>query len=153
MSETKTKQINHPLEDVFDIETGSTLMEFEESIPQELASYDDYDVKDQEIEQQFEIIYTKALDAYEEQIENTAAVEGKYKARNADVAVQFLNTALSAVREKSVLKQNKDKVAVAKERNSQPTVNNNLIVDRNTILKMIMSKETNEIKQINNDDL
>ena len=78
------------------------------------------------------------MGAFESQLEEAELVEGKYKARNGEVAVQFLNTALGAAREKSVLKQHKDKVTVQKGKIGTVHNHNNLIVaDRNEILKTL----------------
>ena len=65
------------------------------------------------------------------------------KARVGEVAVQFLNTALQAAQNKSLLKQHKDEIAEAKNRNSGPkTVNQNLIVaDRNDIIKKLLESQ------------
>ena len=79
----------------------------------------------------------------------TAMVEGKYAARNAEVAAVYLNTALNAAKEKSGQKEHKDKLSVAKQNAGKPgTVNNNLIMDRNDLIKMLEGAETE-----NNDDL
>ena len=140
--ETKTKEIIHPMEDVFDIEPGTTLVEYEESLPTVLVVHEEYDNKDVEIEDQFQEVYQKAMDAFEEQSTEAELVDGKYKARNAEVAAQYLNTALHAVKEKSNVKQHKDKQVVAKEKAKTPgTVNQNLFVDRNDLLKALQAKD------------
>lgn len=133
------------MENVLDIEPGTTLVEYQETPPGELVITSDYDKKDSEIEQQLEEIRTKALDAFDAQQDITETVEGKYAARSGEVAVQFLNTALQAIRDKSDLKQHKDKVAIKSSENGPKTVNNNLIVaDRNEILKIIAGKNQNK---------
>lgn len=139
--ETKTKLIEHPLEAELGIESGTTLVEYSESVPATLVADEKYDNKDNEIEEQFQEVYEKAMDAFDEQFEEAQRVEGKYKARGAEVASQFLNTALSAAREKKELKQHKDKLEVAQQRAGTPnTVNQNLIVDRNDILRAIQGR-------------
>jgi hypothetical protein len=139
--------VEHPLEKAFNIEPGTTL------VPQvvrstELTTIETYDEKDSEIETQFQEVYDAAMGAFEGQFQEADLVEGKYKARVGEVAVQFLNTALQAAQNKSLLKQHKDKIAEATKKNSTPnTVNNNLIVaDRNEILKKLMGdKDNNEV--------
>ena len=108
--------------------------------------HDDYDAKDNEIESQFDEIFTKALDAYDEQIENTEDLDGKYMARNSEVAAMFLNTALNAAKEKAALKTHSDKLKVAKEKNTTGSnvTNNNLIIDRNQLLKMLEGDNNEE---------
>lgn len=139
---TKEKNVEHPLEGVFDIEPGTTIVEYRESLPTELVAHQEYDEKDQEIESQFQEVYDRAMNAFEVQTDIIDVVEGKFVARNAEVAVQFLNAALAAAKEKSALKQHKDKIDVAKTSAGTPnTVNQNLIVDRNEILKLLQGKK------------
>ena len=135
--------VEHPLEKVFDIEEGTTL------VPQtvrstELVVAEQYDNKDAEIETQFQEVYDAAMGAFETQFQEADLVEGKYKARSGEVAVQFLNTALQAAQNKSLLKQHKDKLTEALTRRAGPkTVNNNLIVSsQNEILKKLMGKDS-----------
>ena len=148
---TKQKFVESPFEKVLNIEPGNTLAEYEERLPAELVDHQEYDEKDKEIEEQFQDVYEKAMDAFDAQSDIVDTVEGKYAARNAEVASQFLNTALNAAKEKSTLKQHKDKVEIAKQRaGAAKTVNNNLIVDRNDLLKMLQQNEEmdTEIKDI-----
>lgn len=145
---TKEKLISHPMEDVLGIEPGSTLIEYEETPPTELVKIREYDAKDNEIEDQLQNVYDRAMDAFDEQSGEAELVDGKFKARNAEVAAQFLNTALAAVNAKSGMKKHKDKLEVAKTNAAKPgTVNNNLIVDRNDILRALQGiKEDDETK-------
>lgn len=142
---TETKEIevivDHPLEEIFDIESGTTIMPRTEKTT-ELVASEEYDDKDNEIEGQFQEIYDAALSAFEDQVAEAEVIEGKYKARNMEVGVQLLNTALAAAKEKSGLKQHKDKTAVAKGKIGKDTTNNTLIVaDRNEILKTFGGKK------------
>jgi len=145
MSHDKSHEIEtaifHPLEEVLDIESGSTLLPQIERESETVAT-NEYDNKDREIDGQFQEIYDAAMAAFETQVQEAEMVEGKYKARNSEVAVQFLNTALAAAREKSGMKQHKDKVAVAQNKlvNKPSVVNNtqnNIYGDRNEILKAL----------------
>lgn len=145
MSSTETKEIEvaieHPLEEIFDIESGTTVMPRTEKTT-ELVATDEYDDKDNEIEKQFQEIYDAALSAFEDQVAEAEVIEGKYKARNMEVGVQLLNAALNAAKEKSSLKQHKDKTAIAKGKLNGGTTNNTLIVaDRNDILKAMAGKK------------
>lgn len=126
------------MESVFDIEENSTPVEYRERTT-ELVEANEYDTKDNEIEEQIQEVYDSAMSAFETQMDEAELVEGKYKARNGEVAVQFLNAALTAIKEKSGLKQHKDKVAVTKGKLGPAKVENNIIVaDRNDILRNIM---------------
>lgn len=139
MDDIKTKTITHPLENALDITPGTTIVEYTETLPAVLVVHPSYDTKDDEIEVQLEEIRTEAMDAFEVQAQEVEQVEGKYKARIGEVAANFLNTALSAVKEKSLLKQHKDKLVVAQQKAIKPgTVNNNVIVtSHNELLKLI----------------
>ncbi len=126
--EEKQVSVNHPLEQVFDIEEGTTLMPTIVRTT-EIVAAETYDDKDNEIEGQFQEVYDAAMGAFESQFQETELVEGKYKARSGEVAVQFLNAALQAAQAKSSLKQHKDKITVDINGKTAPkTVNNNLIV-------------------------
>jgi len=142
---TDTKEIevpiDHPLEEIFDIEAGTTLIPRTEK-ETDLAEAEEYDEKDNEIEDQFQEVYDAALAAFEDQVAEAELVEGKYKARNMEVGAQLLNTALAAAKEKSNMKQHKDKNAVAKGKLGAKTTNNTLIVaDRNEILRAMSNKK------------
>jgi hypothetical protein len=148
---TKTKQTSHPCESLFNIEEGTTIVEYKESLPTELVDHQQYDGKDDEIEGQFQEVYDKAMDAFDTQSDIVDTVEGKYAARNAEVAVQFLNAALNAAKEKGGLKQHKDKLETAKKSGDGPkTVNNNIIIDRNELLRNIINDS--EMKDITSDE-
>lgn len=132
------KIVNHPMEEILELDSGSTLIPAPIQRSTELVVADEYDTKDKEIEEQFQEVYDAAMDAYEMQVADTETVEPKYRARNQEVAVQYLNTALNAAREKAGMKQFKDKMLNDRKATGPKTVNNNLVVaDRNEILKQI----------------
>lgn len=143
--EQQYKKINHPMEEVLNIEPGTTLVPYnkQESL---LIKHETYDEKDTEIEKQFQDVYDAAMDAFEGHCETTETIDPKYKARNSEVAVQFLNTALNAAKEKASLKHHRDKMTVEEAKASKPgTVNQNLFVgDRNDLLKHLASGNFNE---------
>lgn len=148
MSRTVIKYdtVQHPIEDILDLEPGTTIVPKVETVPTVLTPIDEYDNKDNEIETQFQEVYDAAMTAFEITTESVSQIEPKYRARNEEVAVQYLNTALAAARDKSQMKQHKDKVNINKVKaSSAKTVNNNLIVgDRNEILKTLMKADKNE---------
>ena len=149
---SEIKEVTHPLEAAFNIEEGTTIIEYDEGTKTELVEHKEYDTKDVEIEEQFQEVYDKAMDAFEAQSDITEQVEGKYAARNAEVAAVYLNTALNAAKEKGGMKTHKDKLAVATRNVGKPeTVNNNLIMDRNDLLKML-NGESKELKDITDED-
>jgi hypothetical protein len=129
------QHIEHPFEDIFDIEPGTTVLDIPDQIQTDLVVAEHYDDKDNEIEQQLQTVYDAALNAFNFQV--TAEERGsdpRNSARNLEVANQFLNTALAAVKEKADLKHHKDK---SKAPTTQNITNNNLIMDRNDLLAMI----------------
>lgn len=154
---TREKQIievetEHQLETVFGIEPGTTPVEVQQSST-ELVPVETYDNKDGEIETQFQEVYNAAMDAYESSTGNEMQdIDPKYRARNAEVAVQYLNTALNAAKHKADMKMHKDKLGLATRtaKDRGKTVNNNLIVDRNDLLRNILSR--NEEKSAVNDE-
>jgi hypothetical protein len=145
MNEIREKLIEHPMEDILDIEPGTTVVEYTERTT-ELVTTETFDEKDQEIEGQFQEVYNAAMQAFDSQVDNAELVDPKYKALAQEVAVQFLTTALAAAKEKSSLKQHKDKINIAKIKNVGPrTLNQNVIVaDRNDILKKILGQQPDE---------
>lgn len=136
----KEKIVDHPMEDVLDIEPCTTVVEYKAPLPAEIVEAPNYDVKDKEIEEKLEEIYSAAMGTVDVMGDQIDLVEGKYKARMGEVTATMLNVALGAVREKSQLKMHKDKTRPAPAGPS--TVNNNLVfADRNEILKMLLDQK------------
>jgi hypothetical protein len=143
----RTELSDHPMEDVLDIESGTTITEYKEVLPATIVEHPTYDEKDTEIEQKIEEVYAMAIANAETISDEIERVEGKYKARIGEVSATMLNVALTAIREKRELKKHKDQMSVETASAGTPhTVNNNLVVaDRNEILKMLRDKKkTNE---------
>lgn len=143
MDNQKTK--SHPMEQVLDIEEGTTLVPYE-SRSTELSIIDEFDEKDQEIEGQFQEVYDAAMTAFDAQAQDAIDIDPKFRARNEEVAVQYLNTALAAAKEKSTMKQHKDKLHADRTKGIAPkTLNQNLIVaDRNEILRHLQQAGKDE---------
>ena len=147
---TKTvKVIDHPLEDFFDIEKGTTEVTVYErggdSIEGELVQAEEFDDKDREIEEQFEEVYNVAMEGYDLLADEMLKVEGKYKARVGEVSVQHLNTALNAASLKARLKEHKDKLEAKTKTPANVTNNNTLIVDdRSALLRQLKEIDPKE---------
>lgn len=137
---TVQKNIAHPLEDVFDIEPESTLITRQEQQTQ-LITVDDYDEKDVEIEQAMQEVYDKAMSGYEIIQDECEDIEGKYKARMMEVGVQHLKMALDAAEAKARMKELKDKLSAKKNTAGPKTVNNNLFINREELLKNLLSDD------------
>lgn len=153
------KIIETPFEKTFNLEPGSTLLtnnvdiyeENEEENDKEIVNKETdmnnvYDEKDNEIESQLETIYKKAINAFDDYTELIDLIEGKYKARNSEVAVLYLNAALSAINAKKDFKMNKDKLNKKNESSGPRVINNNLITNTNDLIKLLSEK--NKTKDI-----
>jgi len=137
------KVIEHPLEDFFDIEPNSTEIEvFERG--GELVKDEEYDPKDEEIEEQFQEIYDSAMDGFDELSEEVHRVEGRYKARMGEVSVQHLNAALNAAAHKAKMKEHKDKLDSKGTGGGPRVTNNTLIVDDRSALLDELRKKLSE---------
>lgn len=134
----RTKLIEHPMEEVLDLEPCTTLVEYTEVLPDVPVKHDEYDEKDDEIEAKLEEVYTTAVGGANTILDEIELVEGRHKARMAEVSATLLNVALGAVREKRQLKEHKDKLNTNPKSAGARTVNNNILVaDRNDILRAL----------------
>ena len=135
---TSEKLIDHPLEDIFNIESGTTIVEYQQVLPSELVVPPTYDSKDVEIENQLEEVYSIAMSQVTAISDEMDRVEGRHKARVGEVAATMLNVALSAIKEKNVMKMSKDRNATSASTAGTPhTLNQNLIVADRNILKAL----------------
>lgn len=149
----------HPLETVLNIEEGeffNNKEKFEETMsetlpamvaPSELVPVEapPKDEEDIAIDKNIDIVYDKALSAFNVQTEMVEIVDPRYSARTAEVAANYLNIALNAMAVKSKVKgerARRGQAGFVPYANGAKTVNNNLIVaDRNSILRMMMQDD------------
>lgn len=156
MSEIKTEIMqvatSHPMESIFDLEPGSTMVDRvvmaeqqddPEEIPPTIEVYDD---KDKEIDNQFQQVFNAAYMTFEAQRMSTDGMNPQFQARALEVAQQFLNTALAAASEKAKLKQAKDKIVKPVAASNHTT--NNLIMDRDSMLKMLIAQSQQQERVI-----
>ena len=140
------KQFNHPLDDVFNIESDQVDIEKDyamanvttSAVPTEPPT----DVKDADdvlVEKRIDEVYDAAMTAFNNQTAYTEIIEPRYAARNAEVAANYLNIALAAANSRA-------KVKVDRKRANQSfvpyapggkTTNNIIVANREEILKMI----------------
>lgn len=127
------KQTKHPLESFFDIEQGST----ELNLPQVAATTEDKVVSEDEkvINEQLNTIYRAALETYQNQYELSQLADPRFAARSAEVGAQFLQIALHSTKARIAHTASKQKV----EKTTNVT-NNNLVMDRNDLMKMLKDK-------------
>lgn len=136
-SEIKEKTIEHPLESVFGIESGTTIVEYQQAIPDVSVPMPDYDEKDDEIEEKLEEIYSMALTQAQALADSMEVAQGQHVARIGEVTATMLGVALGSVREKRMMKEHKDKLSPKSRADTQITNNNLIVADRNEILKML----------------
>jgi hypothetical protein len=136
MSET---YIAHNFESLFDIQESTTLLDIPQTNIVENSECPLYDQKDDEIEQQFQSIYEAALNAYDNQIMmvERGISDPSNNHKVLDVANNFLKTALDSVKAKADLKKNKERNVNIKNVDNR-SINNNIIMDRNELLKMML---------------
>lgn len=138
--------MRNPLEQAFNMsedfdieeEYGVAEQQKQDTAPTE-PPVDHKDADDVLIEQRIDEIYTVAIDAFKAQQEYLEVIEPRYAARNAEVAANYLNIALSAVNSRSKAKTDRKRAnqSFVPYANGGKTTNNVLIADRNEILKMI----------------
>lgn len=142
---TTTKTISHPLEEFLEIKTHSTEITVNERKTQ-VSEYENYDEKEQEIEQDFQEILDMALTSFNKIGEIIETADTKLVARLTEVQMQTLNTAMSAAEKKKSLKENKDRHLAklqAQSGKKQGDVHNNLTVvnmSQNDMLAMLRDK-------------
>lgn len=152
MADTE-KVIAHPLEAALGIEIGTTVVPTNDvmSLPAVIGD-DRYDPKDREIDGQFEEVYSTALSAATILTEEIEVGDPRFRNRSAEVAAQLLNTALAAAKEKSNLKQHKDKLAPSNPMTggggNVGTINNNIIADRNFVLRAMQGMRNEEVLDV-----
>jgi hypothetical protein len=168
------KVLEHPLETTFGLSAGSTLTIEENgdnmlmsqpepaignheddeengdnmlmSQPEPAIGNHEDDEEDKDINDKIETIYTAAIDAFETQLNSAEFIEARYAARNAEVAAQYLNTALNAVSLKARTKNDKRKNQQFIPFGNNITNSNVIVSDRNSVLQLMReAKERNEI--------
>jgi hypothetical protein len=146
---TENRKVAHPLEDIFEIESGTTEVEVVKSDTDvKVMPHETYDPKDSDIEQKLQVIATAAMDGYDVQVMKVEEAEDeRYTARMMEVANGLLSTALSAVKEMADIKKHKDKL-VATANKGPSTVKNNLTLvgSRTEILKKILQEDADNQK-------
>ena len=165
MSE-ENKPIHHPLEDVFNMEIGSTPLNIEEkydrveaseliqamsSEPANEEQTPPPDLKDEDdiaTDKRLDEVYDAAMQTFHNQTAYTEIIEPRYAARNAEVAAQFLGLALNAATAKAKVKSDRKRTnAPFIPFGNQNSRTQNIIADRNELLGMInIDSETKEVK-------
>ena len=158
----------NPLESLFDIEPGSTptLQTAVQAITPALPivktelSPEEFDkeerIEDIQVDTQLQEIHTAAMQAFYQQHTTSQQVDPKFSARNAEIAAQFLNTALSTISTRVDAKYKRQKIRIAKKMDpsTASNVQNNVIfADRNSLMKSLFKQDFEKgfHEQLNNE--
>lgn len=140
-TQVETKKGAHALEKWFDIEEGTTEREkIKYTFPS--SKSDRYDPKDREIEEQAHEVFQEAMSGYHSLDSLIENMEPKYRARMAEVALQFLKTALDAADRKGRQKESIEKIKLQKEKIDKTSTGDSKtqifgVADRNKLLKQL----------------
>jgi hypothetical protein len=131
---------DHPMEDFLGIPKNSTMMTHTEREEDQSIVPIEYDDKDIEIESELSEIKKEALNAFDSLRDEMDRVsDPRQKARLGEVSNQILSTALNAIQHKIKIKQEKDKLSnkQSKSGGGNKIINNNVFMDRNTMLERL----------------
>jgi hypothetical protein len=148
--------LSNPLDELFN--TPATRLdedkdEYEQITEGELAEMasgeeapPEKDEEDKEIDGKIDTVYQAAIDAFNQQTAYTEIIEPRYAARNAEVAANYLNIALSAAATRAKVKgERKRNAAFVPFANK--TQNNVVVASRDEIMRMIsIDAEVKEVK-------
>lgn len=111
-------------------------VEAEDNLP---AKWQDFDLENSVAD-----VHDRAMEAFEEQVNNASIVEPRYAARNMEVAKGFLDTALEAAKLSQKDRVDEAKVAIARARFNLPQIQGDvvqnktvIVADRNEIIKAL----------------
>jgi hypothetical protein len=148
-TKTVTEVVKKPntLEEAFGIPSGSTEITVEKTVT-ESTKVELYDEKDQEIDQQLNVIKDMAQYQYEKIQDTIEDVEPKYAGRLHEVSNAVLSTMLDAVKSKAKIKMEKDKLAVRQQSPTKinQTTNNTIISTPTDIIRSLRNGNLNTIE-------
>lgn len=147
-------QITNPLDELFQTESSTPIVEYDNITEGELAAMQsdnaspDVDPEDKEIDAKIDTVYTAAMDAFNNQTAYTEIIEPRYAARNAEVAANYLNIALNAASVRAKVKTDRKKTsAFVPYAPGGKTTNNVVVASREDIMRMIsVDAEMKDIK-------
>jgi len=165
--EANVKDLNStPLEDIFNLEPGSTpkavivepvaastelidpstgeIIERKVDGPTQVELAKEERIEDLKLDSQLSTVHKAAMDAFEAQHAIAQTVDPKFSARNSEVAAQYLNIALDTVKTRGDLKYKRNKIRIAtnpETAGKSPTQNNLIIADRNDVLRSLFNQD------------
>lgn len=136
------QQLAEEQDDYEMVETQAQVVAPTEPIP------DVKDEEDIENDKRIDTVYDAAMTTFQNQMAYTEIIEPRYAARNAEVAHQFLTTALAAAGMKAKVKADRKRTNAAFIPYANKTTNNVIVADRNELLRMMaIDGEVTEIKK------
>lgn len=130
---TETVKTTNPLEELFNIPSGSTEMTLTKPVT-ESESTPLYDDKDEELEKEFDTVKDMAHFTFETIQDHIRDVDPKYSARLYEVAATYLNMMHDTVKSKAKMKMEKDKTKTKKGGPNVSHTTNNTIISNTTDL-------------------
>lgn len=141
----ETKKITSPFEQMLNLPEGSTEITVTKPVT-ESTSIDLYDKKDNEIERQLDAVKDMAQYAFETIQDGIGDVEPKYSSRMNEVANGYLTTMLNAIKIKSKMKIEKDKIHTkAINPKISNTTNNTIIANTADIIDQLKNGKMDTI--------
>lgn len=148
--------ISNPLDELFNTEpTKVDEDEYEQVTEGELAAMaapvepgepEEKDAEDIEIDKKVDQIYDMAVGAFQELTAYTQIIEPRYAARNAEVAANYLSTALNAASVRAKVKGDRKRAAQFVPF-AQKNQSNVVVASREEIMRMIsIDAEVKELK-------
>lgn len=105
------------------------------------------DAEDIEIDKKIDTVYDAALEAFNNLTAYTQIIEPRYAARNAEVAANYLSTALNAASTRARVKGDRKKTAAFVPYAQGKGQNNVVVASREEIMRMIsVDAEVKELK-------
>lgn len=149
------KPIDNPLDALFDILPGkldeaedefvSTTEGAVASLQQGEEVPPEKDAEDVEIDEKIDAVYTAAFDAFNQQTAYMEVIEPRYAARNAEVAANYLNIALSAAASRAKIKGDRKKTAQFVPFSNKKT-EGTVVASREDIMRLIsVDAETKKV--------
>lgn len=148
-----TKKLTNPLDELFQTAAPTEeLAEYQQVTEGELAAMaeptgaPEKDEEDIEIDRKIDEVYTSAIETFQQQMQYAEIVEPRYAARNAEVAANYLNIALSAANSRARVKADRKKTSAFVPYAGR-NANGSVVASLDDIMKIIsVDAETKEIK-------
>lgn len=138
----ETPKVNVRGNKILDPQTGEMIERSTESLD-EIEIAKEERIEDIHIDAQLENIHNMAMSAFESQHRMSQEVDPKFSARNSEVAAQYLNIALGAVKDRVDAKYKRQKIKIAQKTTEPPKSGdvNVFVGNRNDLLKALRQEK------------